>query len=62
MIEGTLALLLLLILVVWVYETFDLIDLFDLIAGAAKLTAALLFTVGAFLFYLIRRPRQEKRP
>ena len=62
MLELMLGLLVLAIIVAVVLVSFEAIDLFELIAAVVKLAAALLFAVGAFFVWLVRRRGQEKRP
>jgi hypothetical protein len=62
MFELMLAVLAPAIFVVAVLVYIEAIDLFDLIAAVVKLAAGLLFAVGAFFVWLVRRGCQEKRP
>ena len=59
MLESLYGLLVVIILVAAVLAWFEVIDLFELLSGVVKLIAALLFAVGAFLVWLVKRSRQE---
>jgi hypothetical protein len=60
MFEWMLGILVLAIVIAAVLAFFELIDLFDPIGGVLKLTAGLLFAVGAFFAWLVTRRRSEK--
>jgi hypothetical protein len=62
MLEWTSGFLVLVIIVAVVLAYFEAVDLFELIGGVLKLTAGLLFAVGAFFVWLVTRRGQEKRP
>jgi len=59
MLESLYGLLVVIILVAAVLAWFEVIDLFELLGGIVKLIAALLFAVGAFFVWLVKRSRQE---
>jgi hypothetical protein len=59
MLEWMYGLLVVAIIVAVVLAYFEAIDLFELIGGVLKLTAGLLFAVGAFFVWLVTRRRQE---
>lgn len=61
MLEGMPGLLVLAIIVAKILEYLDMIDLFEVIVGMMKLTAGLLFAVGAFLVYLVTRRGPERK-
>ncbi len=61
MLEWMIGLLAVATVIAKVLEFFDLIDPFELIVAVLKLTAGLLFAVGAFFVYRVRRRTREKR-
>ena len=61
MFESLLGLIFVIMLVGFVLAYFEVIDLFELIGAILKLTAGLLFAVGAFFVWLVKRASQEKR-
>lgn len=60
MLESLFGLLVVFIIVAAVLAYFEVIDLFDLLAGIIKLIAALLFAVGAFFVWLVKRGSKPK--
>jgi hypothetical protein len=61
MLEWMLGLLVVAILIAKVLEFFDVADPFEIIVVLLKLTAGLLFAVGAFFVYLVTRHPKEKK-
>ena len=61
MLEWMIGLLVVAILIAKVLEFFDLIDPFELIVALLKLTAGLLFAVGALFVYLVTRRSKQKK-
>jgi hypothetical protein len=65
MLEWMVALLVVAILIAQALDAFEVIDLSELVSeligGALKLTANLLFAVGAFFVYLMTRRSHEKK-
>lgn len=60
MLESLFGLLVVLIIVAAVLAFFEVIDLFDLLGGIVRLIASLLFAVGAFFVWLIKRGSKGK--
>ena len=61
MLEWMLGLLVVAILIAKILEFFDVIDPFEILVALLKLTAGLLFAVGAFFVYLVTRRTKEKK-
>ena len=59
MLESLFGLLVVIIIVAAVLAYFEVIDLFELLGAVVKLIAALVFAVGAFFVWLVKRSRQE---
>jgi quinol-cytochrome oxidoreductase complex cytochrome b subunit len=57
--ESLLGLFVVFIIVAAVLAYFEVIDLFELLGAVVKLIAALLFAIGAFFVWLVKRSRQE---
>ena len=59
MFESLFGLLVVIVIIAAVLAYFEVIDLFELLGAVVKLIAALLFAVGAFFVWLVKRSRQE---
>jgi hypothetical protein len=59
MLESLFGLLIVIVIVAAVLAYFEVIDLFELLGAVVKLIAALVFAVGAFFVWLVKRSRQE---